>query len=95
MATKVYCEWTYGNGFFDSVDFNGIFDEIQRITLEKFAGDPVKGTYSSSVQATLYNIGNDVLSKFAAIKSISFVLCSIACSLLILSETSQHSLLRR
>lgn len=75
MATKVYCEWNYLPSIdVAGTDFNAIFAQIQKITLKNFAGDFVKGTYSASVQATIYNIGMEVLRTFPSIQDITLKL---------------------
>jgi len=89
LATKVQCQWSFLNSSKDNLisvkslhrsapyGYTQIFQAVQNITLEVFSGDPNKGTYSPSVQQTVYDIGASVLKKFPEIEKISFVLPNI------------------
>jgi len=78
LCTKVKCtyEWDSTVRKFPP-KYTQIYENILKILLEKFAGDPVKGVYSASVQNTVYEIGDAVLKTHANIKDISFSLPNI------------------
>jgi len=63
------------------VDFNRIFATVMRILIEEFAGDPVKGTYSDSVQLTLYEMGSLILEAESSVESIFISLPNLHCFL--------------
>jgi len=88
LCTKIQCSWTYGNQSKDgnikkclpsnsSVSYSQLYNDIQRIATELFAGDPSTGTYSPSVQQTIYDIGVAVIQKYASLDKVSFVLPNI------------------
>jgi len=78
MSTKVFCEWIFvDNADVEKVDFNAIYANVQQTTLDYFAGDPVKGVYSASVQATLYDIGTAILNRYKEIENITFKLPNV------------------
>jgi len=77
MATKIFCEWEFTNGDIENTDFTSIYHNIHRITIEKFSGNPQKGTYSASVQHTIYDIGTTVLKLNGNIEKITFKLPNI------------------
>jgi urate oxidase len=78
MCTKVLCEWTFADGVnIDAIDFNAIYANVQKTTIELFAGDAQKGVYSASVQATIYDIGRAVLRRFASVERITFKLPNV------------------
>jgi urate oxidase len=63
------------------VDFEDIFQNNLKILLENFAGDPVKGTYSESVQQTLYEMGAIILDKERKIESVFISMPNLHCFL--------------
>lgn len=64
MCTKIRCQWNYySSAVQKSIPFSRIYESVQRLTLETFAGDPVHGVYSASVQHTMYLIAKAVLAK--------------------------------
>jgi len=78
MSTKVFCEWTFVDNIdIEKIEFNSIYANVHQTTLEYFAGDPVKGVYSASVQATLYDIGTAVLKRYKEIEKITFKLPNV------------------
>jgi len=77
MCTKIYCEWTFCDVNLDAIDFNAIYDAIQRITLDTLAGPPDVGVYSASVQHTIYQIAEAVLKRYDVIDKITFKLPNI------------------
>jgi len=88
MCTKILCSWTYMNSSKDQSSWkalasNGphgysqIYSAIQTIATDIFSGDPQTGTYSSSVQQTMYDIGVAVLKKFPELEKVHFVLPNI------------------
>jgi urate oxidase len=52
------------------IDFNSIFKMVLDVMIEEFAGDPVKGTYSPSVQQTLFFMGTKILERQPQIESV-------------------------
>jgi len=85
LSTKIKCTWKYvnsGKGFHGlsknaQFGYSQIYEEMQRICVSIFAGDPRVGTYSPSVQQTIYDIGMAGLKKFSDIDSVSFILPNI------------------
>jgi len=80
LATQFYCEWNFSKQAivqFETIDFNNIFSIIQKIILEVFSGDPDKGEYSPSVQATVHTMASQILDKISVIEKISFKLPNI------------------
>lgn len=64
MCTKIQCEWKYEEKKIEKgIGYSHIFDEVNKVILKTFAGDPHIGTYSSSVQRTLFQIGKEVLQQ--------------------------------
>lgn len=66
FSTVVQSSWEYLKT--DNVDFDKAFKIIQQIILTTFAGEPVNGTHSSSVQHTLYLANREVLDTFPQIQ---------------------------
>jgi len=83
LCTKILCNWTFNNveenwnSLKGPKGFTHIYREVKKAALEVFAGDPQSGTYSSSVQQTMFQIGQVVIEKFSDIQRISFVLPNI------------------
>lgn len=71
MHTCMSAEWTYvGKGQFKIVRsqgsksrYNEIFDTVLDLMIKQFAGDPVNGTYSGSVQNTLYEMARNCIKE--------------------------------
>jgi urate oxidase len=80
MKTTITSSWNYNAKALASIkqgnnpQFNNIFDMVKDTMIEEFAGEPVKGTYSPSVQQTLYDMGTRVLNAEASIESISITM---------------------
>lgn len=68
------------------MDFEGIFQNNLKILLESFAGNLVKGTYSESVQQTLYEMGAIILDKERKIESVFISMSNLYCFLLDLNR---------
>lgn len=68
MATSVTCNWSYSAE--EILDYNEIFESSKKALLESFFGPPGLGTYSPSVQFTLYEMGNALLEAVPLIKSV-------------------------
>lgn len=64
-STSVSCAWEYSD--LNDVDFDHIWRTVQQIILQNFAGDPVDGVPSPSVQNTIYLAQKDIM---AAIKQV-------------------------
>lgn len=60
------CAWEYLS--IDGVDFDKTWTTVKEIILKNFAGDPVDGVPSPSVQNTIYLSQRDIL---AAIKEVT------------------------
>lgn len=60
------CAWEYLS--IENVDFDQTWDTVKEIILKNFAGDPVEGVPSPSVQNTIYLSQKDIL---AAIKEVN------------------------
>lgn len=59
------CAWEYIS---IGVDFDQVWNTVREIILRNFAGDPVEGVPSPSVQNTIYLSQKDIL---AAIKEVN------------------------
>lgn len=59
-STNVSCAWEYLT--IDDIDFDQIWLNIKEIILRDFAGDPVEGIPSPSVQNTIYLSQKDILA---------------------------------
>jgi len=77
LCTKICAAWKFDNPDMERTAFTDIYDDVRRTTLSIFAGPPETGVYSPSVQETIYQIGQAVLKRYAAIASIKFVLPNI------------------
>eukprot|EP01114_Cavostelium_apophysatum_P002371 TRINITY_DN12109_c0_g1_i1.p1 TRINITY_DN12109_c0_g1~~TRINITY_DN12109_c0_g1_i1.p1 ORF type:complete len:346 (-),score=93.51 TRINITY_DN12109_c0_g1_i1:131-1084(-) len=89
LATKIQCGWSFmesskdasksqkGLPFGSGSRYTDIFNRMQNITFEVFAGNPTTGVYSPSVQQTIYDIGTNALKQFPELERISFVLPNI------------------
>lgn len=60
------CAWEYLT--IDNVNFDDTWNTVEEIILKNFAGDPVEGVPSPSVQNTIYLSQRDIL---AAIKEVN------------------------
>lgn len=76
LATKIACQWDYNNNH-KNIRYTDIYNAVNTIVLDRFAGDADKGIYSPSVQQTIYDCGVAVLSRFPEIDRISFALPNI------------------
>jgi urate oxidase len=81
LCTKVQCSWVFRDleanwGSLKS-QFTPIFEQVKEIVLSCFGGDPKTGTYSPSVQQTIYQTGQKIVEKFSSIDKVSFVLPNI------------------
>lgn len=77
MCTRVYCEWSFNSDHLSSIDYNEVYDSIQRITIETFSGPADTGVYSASVQQTIYDISQKILTRYHFIDTITFKLPNI------------------
>jgi len=83
MCTKVLCSWNYIatsdnlKTLKGAKGFTHIYDQVKKSCLDIFAGEPVHGTYSASVQQTIYQIGQAILQSFPVVEKVSFVLPNI------------------
>jgi len=83
VCTKIQCSWVFTNpeanwkSLKGPKGFTHIYKEIKQICLNVFAGNPVTGSYSASVQQTIYQIGEAIIEKFADVEKVSFVLPNI------------------
>jgi len=75
FATKMKCEYTFNR--FSKTSFSQIHDKIREIALSTFSGDADNGTYSPSVQQTLYQTAEKVLAAVPEVETISFSLPNV------------------
>lgn len=68
MATSIACSWSYSTGV--TVDYDEVFVAAKKALLETFYGPPDQGTYSPSIQFTLYEMGNALLEAVPLVKSV-------------------------
>lgn len=85
FSTNVSCCWEYSH--LADVDFDHTWNAIKQIILRNFAGDPIEGIKSPSVQNTIYLSQKDIL---AAVPQVS---CCCALSPAHFSD-ARHSQLR-
>ncbi|XP_022968310.1 uricase-2-like [Cucurbita maxima] len=75
LATKVSASWRYS---FESVSsipkqqcyFTETYLDVKKVLADTFFGPPKEGVYSPSVQYTLYEMANNVLSRFHVISTV-------------------------
>lgn len=67
-STNVSCAWEYLNT--DNIDFDVTWGVVKEIILKNFAGDPVDGVPSPSVQNTIYLSQKDILAAVPQVKSV-------------------------
>jgi len=72
FCTNVKCSWSWSTNH--HINYTFIYEEIKKICLNVFAGNPTTGNYSPSVQQTMYVMGQQVLERFPEVEKISFVL---------------------
>lgn len=60
FSTNVSCAWEYLN--LDNIDFDLTWTIVKDIILKNFAGDPIEGVPSPSVQNTIYLSQKDILA---------------------------------
>jgi len=80
LCTKINCDWTYVNlntYNASTFRFTHIHDEIKRIATELLCGNPQTGTYSPSVQGTMYEIGKKSLETFSEVEKVHLLLPNI------------------
>lgn len=58
-STNVGCAWEYLT--IDGIDFDQTWSTIKEIILKNFAGDPIEGISSPSVQNTIYLSQKNIL----------------------------------
>lgn len=58
-STSVSCAWEYSSA--DGVDYDNNWTTVKDTILKNFAGDPVEGVPSPSVQNTIYLTQKDIL----------------------------------
>ena len=64
LSTSVECQWDYSPEFTSGRHFyDEIFDTVESTIYEIFAGPPIRGLHSSSVQNALYEIEKTVLQR--------------------------------
>lgn len=59
----------------DGVDFDKTWTTVKEIILRNFAGDPVEGVPSPSVQNTIYLSQRDILAAIKEVRINNSVLC--------------------
>ena len=64
LSTSVECQWDYSPHVTrDRRPYDEIFDTVESTIYEIFAGPPIRGLHSSSVQNALYEIEKTVLQR--------------------------------
>lgn len=59
FSTSVSCAWEYSNA--NNIDYDTAWKTVMDIILKNFAGDPIEGVPSPSVQNTIYITQRDIL----------------------------------
>lgn len=79
VASAVTATWTYSavGKALKALPFNEIGRIVRTLFVEEFAGNPVEGTYSNSVQHTLYLMACAALKARSEIKDMSLYLPNI------------------
>eukprot|EP01117_Protostelium_nocturnum_P014071 TRINITY_DN5316_c0_g1_i2.p1 TRINITY_DN5316_c0_g1~~TRINITY_DN5316_c0_g1_i2.p1 ORF type:complete len:227 (+),score=80.11 TRINITY_DN5316_c0_g1_i2:366-1046(+) len=75
FCTKMKCKYTFNR--LEGVDFTKIYERVKQIAVETFAGNPQAGTYSPSVQQTLYMAGEKALQEIPELETIFFSLPNV------------------
>ncbi|XP_023541764.1 uricase-2 isozyme 2 [Cucurbita pepo subsp. pepo] len=75
LATKVSASWRYSFESMSSIPkqqcyFTETYLDVKKVLVDTFFGPPKEGVYSPSVQYTLYEMANNVLSRFHVISSV-------------------------
>lgn len=66
FSTNVSCAWEYSH--ITDIDFDHAWNTVKEVILKNFAGDPIDGIPSPSVQNTIYLSQKDILE---AIKQVN------------------------
>lgn len=81
-STSVSCAWEYLS--IENVNFDDTWNTVEEIILKNFAGDPVDGVPSPSVQNTIYLSQRDILAAIkevniftATYRNITHILCKV------------------
>lgn len=67
VASSVTATWRYSAPL---PDYNATYAAVKEALASKFYGPPEKGTYSPSVQFTLYRMGKAVIDTVSAVESV-------------------------
>ena len=70
MCTELEAQWSHAS---DAADFAAVNARVRQLILETYAGDPVEGVFSLSLQQTVYRIARAVLDELAGIESIRLI----------------------
>ena len=64
LSTSVECQWDYHPKYIhEGPEYDEIFNVVESAIYEIFAGPPIEGLHSSSVQNALYEIEKAVLQR--------------------------------
>lgn len=79
LGTSAEAEWIYNNNNIQNnkIDFNKVNQSIENELVNTFAGPSDKGTYSKSVQETLYSMATSALRKESQIDKITIQMPNI------------------
>lgn len=66
FSTIVRAQWSYS--VIDGIDYDKVYNVVKQIILTLFAGEPVNGIDSPSVQHTLYLSNKEVLDTFPQVR---------------------------
>lgn len=71
FSTIVRCYWSFN--VVEGINYDKVFNVVKQIILTLFAGEPINGIESPSVQNTLYLANKEVLDTFPQVIDLPFV----------------------
>lgn len=79
FCTVVKAEWTYNNQILSArpSQHDEYWHTVKDCILDEFAGDPIRGLFSPSVQKTLYDTAQKAISKISQIETMSMELPNV------------------
>lgn len=76
FCSKVYLKYDFDEDVY-GVDFNGTWELVRTSLLDVFAGPPYTGTYSPSVQKTMYDTSQVIFSRVPKISAVEIQMPNI------------------
>lgn len=77
FCTNVYLKYNFNGSATRDTNYNGVWEIVKNAVLDVFAGPPYSGTYSPSIQNTMFETSKMIFSKVAAIQSVDMEMPNI------------------